>query len=450
MNVPVFVRNTRQTPIPSSYRNGLVLDYFREKDRSTIALDVGELIKHLGMPPQKVIDFLILAAAIYAADKKALRAGAEDHWTRTFEVSAPVSDPTAWERAAPALCSALNFLTGDRWAFQWRDESTRLWTDQQYGGGRFDAVCLFSGGLDSLAGAIDLLEEWPSARVALVGHHDSTLTQGTQETLAADLREAYSSDRIAFVRAFARPAGRRLGQEAPLPSRNENTTRSRSVLFLGLGLAAAAAQGVAIPVRAPENGFIALNVPLIAARLGSCSTRTMHARFLDPLQEALAAVGVTNPIENPYRAQTKGEVLTGSRNFDLLRRLAPVSVSCARPEQGRYEGAAYGNCGYCFPCLIRRAAMHHAELDNGQHYRRDVCRDVSLLNVRTARRRDAFAVFTALQAGERDALAPLRSGPLGRGQTLRAVRQIYTRGLDELRALFDANASPDVRRIAGL
>ena len=450
MTIPVFVRNARQTPIPSEYRAGLVLDYFPEKDRSTLALDVDELVSRAGMPPRRVVDFLLLAGAIYAADKKSLRAQSADHWARTFRVSAPVSDLVAWERATPKLSRAVSFLTGDHWTFQWRDEGTRLWTPEQHGGERFDAVCLFSGGLDSLAGAIDLLEELPAGRLALVGHHDSTLTQGTQEALAVAIAKAYGQHRVALIRAFARAAGFREHQEVPLPTRTETTTRSRSMLFLALGLAAAAAQGPAIRLRTAENGFIALNVPLIAARLGSCSTRTMHPHFLELLQDALASVGLANPTENPYAASTKGEVLLRSRNPDLLGRLAPESVSCARPEQGRYEGAPYGNCGYCFPCLIRRAAMHAAQLDQGGQYRRDVCRDSSVLAPWTARRRDALAVFTAFQNNGVSALVPLRSGPLGRHQSLTELRALYARGLDELRALFDAKASPEVRRIAGL
>lgn len=450
MTIPVFVRNTRRTAVPSAYHAGLVLDYFPEKDRSTLALDVNELVARAGVPPRRSIDFLLLAAAIYAADKKSLRARATDRWARAFEVSAPVSDVAAWERATPALSDALGFLTGDRWTFHWREEPTHLWTGEHHDGSRFDAVCLFSGGLDSLAGAIDLLEELPSSRVVLVGHHDSTLTQGTQGTLASALVDAYGPHRVALVRAFARPAGQRARQEVPLPTPTENTTRSRSVLFLALGLAAAAAQGPSIRLRAAENGFIALNVPLVAARLGSCSTRTMHPHFLDLVEDALITAGLATPIENPYATWTKGEVLTGSRNFDRLSHLAPASVSCARPEQGRYEGAAYGNCGYCFPCLIRRAAMHAAGLDVGDQYRRDVCQDLRLLVPGTTRRRDALAVFTALQSGTSGALVPLRSGPLGRDHTLSGLRHVYTRGLDELRALFEAKASPGIRRIAGL
>jgi hypothetical protein len=69
MSIPVFVRNARRTPLPSEFRAGLVLDYFPDKDRSTLALDVDELVSRAGMPSRRAVDFVLLAAAIYAVDK---------------------------------------------------------------------------------------------------------------------------------------------------------------------------------------------------------------------------------------------------------------------------------------------------------------------------------------------------------------------------------------------
>ena len=41
----------------------------------------------------------------------------------------------------------------------------------------------------------------------------------------------------------------------------------------------------------------------------------------------------------------------------LLRRLAPSSLSCSSPTKGRYQRIGTQHCGYCLPCLIRRAAL---------------------------------------------------------------------------------------------
>ena len=35
----------------------------------------------------------------------------------------------------------------------------------------------------------------------------------------------------------------------------------------------------------------------------------------------------------------------------------PASLSCASPTKGRWQGFGTQHCGYCLPCLIRRASL---------------------------------------------------------------------------------------------
>jgi len=287
--------------------------------------------------------------------------------------------------------------------------------------------------------------------VLLLGHYDSPLTAKVQKQLARALVEQYGPKRVRLVQIGVRPAETRLQQYAPLPAGREATTRSRSIIFLSLGLAAASACGSGIPLYVPENGFIALNVPLVGARLGSCSTRTTHPYFIVQLRTGLAAVGLANPIVNPFERLTKGEILNQCRNQLLLRRLACQTVSCAHPDVGRYERIRYGNCGYCFPCLIRRASLYSIGLDDGQHYTHDVCTEGDLVGGRGTRGRDTRALFAALQsASVSGRLTPLLSGPLPDKTDLRDMPRMYRQGLEELRSFFMAKSNADVRHIAGL
>lgn len=454
MNTPVFLRNTPSTPVPARYQGGLVLDLFSQPSRSTVAENLGRLVDVVGPLKREGLDFLLFAAAVYVADKKARRQTAPDRWTRELEMSAPVADPSRWEEATPRFVEALSFLTGDRWRLEWRGEENRLRSARGRRRGDFDAVCLLSGGLDSLIGAIDLLEDDRRPRVLLVGHYDSTLTPRVQKRLADSLAGHYGSDRVSLVQVMTRPAARRRKQLYPLPAGREATTRSRSVMFLGLGLAAASACGPEVPLHVPENGFIALNVPLTSSRWGSCSTRTVHPYFFDRMLEALANVGLANPVSNPYQLSTKGEMLNGCKNHTLLRELASHSVSCAHPELGRYEQTGYGDCGYCYPCLIRRAAMHAVGLDEAADYKRDVCNDAELLESNSARKRDTRAVFAALNgASHSSGSSPhvaLLSGPIPDRAAVGSYSDVHMRGLEELRTLFADKASAGVRRIAGL
>ncbi|MFS8056087.1 hypothetical protein QD357_25175 [Rhizobium sp. BR 317] len=68
-------------------------------------------------------------------------------------------------------------------------------------------------------------------------------------------------------------------------------------------------------------------------------------------------LGISGRIENPYWDRTKGEMAEDCANPALLRRLSPSSLSCASPTKGRWQGHGTQHCGYCLPCLIRRAAL---------------------------------------------------------------------------------------------
>ena len=451
MVTTVFLRNASPISIPAAYSDGLILDAFVQPNTSTIIANFGTLLEQVGQPSQAGIDFLLLSAAIYVADKKTPRRCSPDRWTRAFEVTAPVAQSGCWSAATPMIAEALSYLTGDRWVLHWRQEQNRIWNAHSVGQASCDVVCLFSGGLDSLVGAINLLEDETQMDVLLLGHYDSPLTAKVQKQLARALVEQYGPKRVRLVQIGVRPAETRLQQYAPLPAGREATTRSRSIIFLSLGLAAASACGSGIPLYVPENGFIALNVPLVGARLGSCSTRTTHPYFIVQLRTGLAAVGLANPIVNPFERLTKGETLIQCRNQLLLRQLACQTVSCAHPDVGRYERIRYGNCGYCFPCLIRRASLYSIGLDDGQHYTHDVCTEGDLVGGRGMRGRDTRALFAALQnVSVSGRLTPLLSGPLPDKTDLRDVTRMYRQGLKELRSFFMAKSNADVRHIAGL
>ena len=85
------------------------------------------------------------------------------------------------------------------------------------------------------------------------------------------------------------------------------------------------------------------------------------------------SMGIRNPIVNPLAQKTKGECLEQCRNQALLRESALDSVSCGK--RGRHQywlNKEARSCGYCIPCLFRRAALQRIGLDNGEDYGVDV------------------------------------------------------------------------------
>ncbi len=273
----------------------------------------------------------MLASAVYCSDKMVSRAVpiTRDEWTRDLHLRVPVSIPTTWQTGSSELEDDLSFLTGDFWNLELGPLQAPLYLPRLKTRRRTssiekirgDAVCLLSGGLDSVVGAIDWLEDNPDKSLLVVGHHDQHVKGpfGDQNNLIALLKQAYP-DRVDALQI-------QVGQS---PRGQEPSFRSRSLLFLSLGVHAAQALGEDIPLLIPENGTIAVNVPLTPSRRGSCSTRTAHPFFLQKTVEALRAVGLHTPIINPLALKTKGECVVQCRNPSLLAKAVPLTVSCAK------------------------------------------------------------------------------------------------------------------------
>jgi len=407
----------------------VLLDWFPgQRARSTVQYDPTFL---RGLAPSTVArDLLLLGGAVFCVDKLARRADTADRWTRDLHLRVPVGDVALWEAVVDRLHEALSFLTGDGWDISFTARAPT--TDVVQETVQFeDAVSLFSGGLDSLAGVVELLES--GQRLVLVGHHDSSLTDNRQAALFNELRSHYGADRVMHRRLLLRPAATRPEQYRPLPDDGgENTTRSRSFLFIAAGVAVANAIGDATPLHVPENGFIGVNVPLTDARAGSLSTRTTHPFYMDRMRALLEALGLPHPLRNDFRLLTKGEALERSPNRELLVRLAPGSISCSHPEYARLRHLDQGNCGYCYPCLIRRASLHRIGEDRSGDYTWDALTDPNFLR----RDRESGASLRALLTSLGRTTKPvdvLRNGRIPNGET-RKFFDMYCRGRDELRA----------------
>ncbi len=381
----------------------------------------------LEAPGAAALGFLAVALGVWAADKLLPRQAAADAWTRQIVLHLPA--PESWRALAPDLSRVLNFLTGDDWSLKpratWRDPGLvkAAWPHPW----RPQAVALFSGGLDSLVGAIDLLEG--GKRLVLVSHYDFGQLASIQQGLAAALKGRYGPGRV-----------HHLGVRVQFPESPELTLRSRSLLYLALGLATAAAFGEATPLCLPENGWVSLNPPLTGNRLGSYSTRTTHPHFLEQIASLWRRAGLDHPLGNPYQGLTKGEMLLNCRNRGLLKELFPRTVSCARPVASRWQGRPAGSCGCCYPCLMRRAALNRLGWDAGGDYLLDVLAAKETLSHRT-RGQDLRALLLALKTWEESPAEILARLWLGESPAAAAARfapaqAVLTRGFQEIGQFF--------------
>lgn len=317
-------------------------------------------LRELGLrPSETAVDLGLLAAALTAADTRISRdQDAQDAWTREIDLHLPVQDPALWSGLASLVTRTLNFLTGDHWSIHFRarpadvpelaDAPTRLRTANP------SCVCLFSGGLDSFIGTIDLLAA--GEKPLLVSHYWDGITSKHQAYCAEVLKRRFQS--IAFHHMRARVGFPNDTVEA---ASVENTLRGRSFLFFALAGMAADAVGGDVAVHVPENGLISLNVPLDPLRLGALSTRTTHPFYMARFDDLLAGLGLRARLMNRYAFQTKGQMAKGCADQALLRQEAKHTMSCSSPAKARWAKDEANrqpkHCGHCVPCLIRRAAM---------------------------------------------------------------------------------------------
>jgi hypothetical protein len=321
-------------------------------------LGIGEALTDLKArnvyPSEIALDLVVTAAHVHAADTRISRASeGDDGWTREIRVVVPVSDVARWNAAANVLERMLNFLTGDRWTIQFRPRPAkfaRLVPQADLVMPPFSSISLFSGGLDSLIGAVDQLE---TGGVPLfVSHAGEPAVSKSQDDCFGLLKKHYAKNAFERLRVWMNFPKDLVRKVAP-----EDTTRGRSFLFFALGVFAGSGLRRGFALYAPENGLIALNVPLDNLRLGALSTRTTHPFYIARWNDLLGVLGINGRIENPYWNKTKGEMVAACRNGALLETVVPSSLSCASPTKGRWQGHGTQHCGYCLPCLIRRASL---------------------------------------------------------------------------------------------
>jgi len=161
-------------------------------------------------------------------------------------------------------------------------------------------------------------------------------------------------------------------------------------------------------------------------------------------QQALATLGLHHPIKNPFRLQTKGELIAGCADRDLLRRLAPLSVSCSHPEAARWHEGKQGNCGSCYPCLIRRASMHPSGWDRATDYDVDALTDLRLLRRHWTSGASLRSVLDSLRRPTSPTDVRL-NGRIPDGEAA-VFYELWLRGRDELRAWLNSGAASDLKR----
>lgn len=315
------------------------------EDIGHVAMDLPTAIRRDKLAPSvRVWDFATISSAVAAADKAIQRSDSADGWTRMIELSVYLVEPDVWIAKRADLEDLLRFLTGDFWVLRFLPggvEPPKVKKPQKRDA---DCVCLLSGGIDSLVGAID---QTATGKKPLFVSQVVRGNRNAQAHFAAALGGADRHCQWSFTVRH--------------PGVSEKSTRARSIVFFAFAALAASAISASkkrpVDIVVPENGFISLNVPLGPGRLGSLSTRTTHPVYMSGIQTIWDAVDIPARLSFPYRDRTKGELLLKCADRTQLAKLIAHSISC-----GKYQRHNLTHCGECFPCLVRRAAFLKSKL----------------------------------------------------------------------------------------
>lgn len=434
---------------------GIVLSYgSSEVIEVPLHIDYRNLYEFTKLQDGIAFDLFTVASIVYGIDILLPRETTGfDGWSREIEVCFPVEYVYEFNCGKDALEKTLRFLTGDLWSVSFESRTIRRlykFGRRQKAHGesfrqRHKVVNLFSGGMDSLIGAINQLHN-SNDEVCLVSHTDSVFkgAKTDQEEILKEIKKKYRHYYHIPTRV---DIGKRdiHGNEYE----KETTLRSRSFLFLSMAVLVADSIDEAMSVHIPENGAISLNYPLTPSRRSSCSTRTTHPHFLILMEDFLKVIGLNHPIINDYQTCTKGEMVAGCADRDLLLRAYPYSCSCGKrgTRKDIRDDAHASHCGVCMPCIYRRAALN--KIDQTEEVGTDIF-NAQKRGIMSIPDMPALACYLRkdlnLQEIERGLLV---NGPLPLDK-LEEYAKVVMRTRDEIKQWIRDDASDEVKNLFGV
>lgn len=377
----------------------------------------------------QALDLLYISLAVFAADRLCLRSSSIDGWSREFKIFIPVLETDKWNFAKELLENMLSFLSGDSWKFifrkrelyQFEKNNYDVWKKSNSVSTDYDQLCMFSGGLDSFVGAIDLLETDKKKTLFISHYGGGKGTKEYQDILKEKFVIEYGLNAQDFHQYYAKVVGGK-----------EDTTRTRSFMFFSHAIAVASCFHKHIDLIIPENGFISLNIPSTFSRIGTSSTRTTHPYYMQMFQELLKILELPVLLYNPYQFKTKGEMLLECKNQCFMIENIENTMSCSHPDNGRMLGETQArHCGYCLPCVIRQAAMKKAGIHDKSSYRDRLFKkgDVAKTNLNSYRlgleNYDPRYAFMAIQL----------SGKIS--NNINNFTELYIRGMEEMKSYLE-------------
>jgi 7-cyano-7-deazaguanine synthase in queuosine biosynthesis len=340
---------------------------------------------------KRILDLLQIAAYVFCADRMAYRGKRDslnnDGWARSFEFNIPVYDIEFWnnENTKKTLSDALQFMTGDRkYSFIFHTLSIDVvkTENKQLKFSIFNSeyetieeagatdIMLFSGGLDSLAGAVQHLND-SNRKLCFVSHQANNAVIHTQSKIVEYLKEKYKNR----IRSYGFEC-----RNHSLVSKEE-TQRTRMFLFSAIAFALCNCYEKH-EFYIYENGITSINLAKQGDIMNARASRTTHPKTLGLLRIFYRLFDKSFNIITPYRNKTKAEVIEVFNKYNE-KNIISSSVSCSATRNIKDKSDGATHCGCCSQCIDRRFSIFAASLQDydaaySENYIVETCNDETI------------------------------------------------------------------------
>lgn len=326
--------------------------------QENIQLRIKDIQEHLLRDiPSQFHDLIEIAAYVYCADQAIARGGSGVEnfgrdWRRKLFFRIPVRNPDLWNSLPlyDQLIETLSFLSEDEYHFEFTHLADEPPTQQclNLDMPLPEEVMLYSGGLDSLAGAIQ--------SAVIERHKTALIMHRPTEKLTKRHRKL---EELLASRATHQPIHLPVTINKDKSLGREYSQRSRSFLYAALGSTVAQIFNLS-KISFYENGIVSFNLPPSPQVVGARATRTTHPRVIKGYAKIFSILaGKEFKVETPFLWNTKAEILGIIKNAGC-EEMIKFSTSCTHTWE---MTKLHTHCGTCSQCIDRRFAVLAAGLE---------------------------------------------------------------------------------------
>jgi hypothetical protein len=362
-----------EVPLPDRYKNLAKSHIHRfhcnpEVKENRINIGLPHFIRQVNCHfPPRVKDLLEIAGYVYAADRMTKRGQpmqVEYHaWSRRFQFFIKVRDHKFWQdkTVIDSLSRLLTFTTGDiSYDFTFLSGGydvgqSCLFDDPDFKIDKNEnsVISLFSGGLDSLAGALELLNT-TNFNLVLVSHQSNNpRVTSIQNGIYNLLKKDYPGRVQRFPLECSLSGDRAV----------EESQRSRIFLYTSIAFSLMSLVDQKT-IHVFENGMTSLNFPKRQDMMNARSSRTTHPQTLFLLENFFNTISDDRvKIKQPFLGITKTEVVQKINHYGGINYINST-ISCTKTFNISKKKSQASHCGTCSQCIDRRFSIIAAGLED--------------------------------------------------------------------------------------